>query len=166
MCKGFVLPRNCIDDRGLPAFCVFHGTKSVNNGVMCKGFWLLPSHCIDDLGCTAFCVFHGRARRTTRSSNTKACIPAGKHLQVNPLCCHEAVWLCSLCVAACRCTRCRWGTNKLRECPRRSCQGLCATSRRDGARWRFCKKQVQARLPLRSRYRMLARLDGPQPMLE
>ena len=34
------------------------------------------------------------------------------------------------------------------------------------ARWRFCKKQVQARLPLRSRYRMLARLDGPQPMLE
>ena len=62
MCKGFVLPSNCIDDRGLPAFCVFHGTKSVNNGVMCKGFWLLPSHCIDDLGCTAFCVFHGRAK--------------------------------------------------------------------------------------------------------
>ena len=108
MCKGFVLPSNCIDDRGLPAFCVFHGTKSVNNGVMCKGFLLLPSRCIDDLGCTAFCVFHGRARRATRSSNTKACIPAGKHLQVNPLCCHEAVWLCSLCVAACRCTRCRW----------------------------------------------------------
>ena len=134
MCKGFVLPSNCIDDRGLPAFCVFHGTKSVNNGVMCKGFWLPPSRCIDDLGCTAFCVFHGRARRATRSSNTKACIPAGKHLQVIPLCCHEAVWLCSLCVAACRCTRCRWGTNRLRECPRRSCQGLCATSRRDGAR--------------------------------
>ena len=115
-------------------FVCFHGTKSVNNGVMCKGFWLLPSQCIDDLGCTAFYVFHGRARRTTRSSNTKACIPAGKHLQVIPLCCHEAVWLCSLCVAACRCTRCRWGTNRLRECPRRSCQGLCATSRRDGAR--------------------------------
>ena len=35
--KGFVLPSNCIDDQGLPAFCVFHGTKSVNNGVMCKG---------------------------------------------------------------------------------------------------------------------------------
>ena len=99
-----------------------------------QGFLLLPSRCIDDLRCTAFCVFHGRARRTTRSSNTKACIPAGKHLQVNPLCCHEAVWLCSLCVAACHCTPCRWGTNRLRECPRRSCQGLCATSRRDGGR--------------------------------
>ncbi|CAL1171224.1 unnamed protein product, partial [Cladocopium goreaui] len=49
-------------------------------------------------------------RRTTRSSNTKACIPAGKHLQVNSLCCHEAVWLCSLCVAACRCTRSRRAT--------------------------------------------------------
>ena len=167
MCKGFVLPSNCIDDRGLPAFCVFHGTKSVNNGVMCKGFWLLLSHCIDDLGCTAFCVFHVRARRTTRSSNTKACIPAGKHLQVIPLCCHEAVWLCSLCVAACRCTRCRWGTN---QTTRVSAQKLSRLMRnkqkRWRARWRFCKKQVQARLPLRSRYRMLARLDGPQPMLE
>ena len=49
------------------------------------------------------------------------------------LCCHEAVWLCSLCVAACHCTPSCWGTNRLRECPRRSCQGLCATSRRDGA---------------------------------
>ena len=73
MCKGFVLPSNCIDDRGFAAFCVFHGTKSVNNRVMCKGFWLLPSHCIDDLGCTAFCVFHGRARRTTRSSGHTHC---------------------------------------------------------------------------------------------
>ena len=38
MCKGFVLPSNCIDDRGFTAFCVFHGSKSVNNVVMCKGF--------------------------------------------------------------------------------------------------------------------------------
>ena len=133
MCKGFVLPSNCIDDRGLPAFCVFHGTKSVNNGVMCKGFLLLPSRCIDDLGCTALCVFHGRARSATRSSNTKVCIPAGKHLQVIPLCCHEAVWLCSLCVAACHCTPSCWGTNRLRECLRRSGPRLMRNKQK---RWR------------------------------
>ena len=67
-------------------------------------------------------------------SNTKACIPAKKHLKVKPLRCHEAVCLRSLDVAACHCERCCWSTNRLRECPCRSCQGLCATSRRDGAR--------------------------------